>query len=88
MKKIINWLKTSFEGADGRASSKKLTLAAFVFFTMIMIAGTMLVKYKEPGASQVFPDIAWIMIVTGALGTSATSVYSAVNHHKIDKDKK
>lgn len=37
LKKLIMWLKLSFEGNDGKASSRKLTTFVFALTTIVLI---------------------------------------------------
>lgn len=76
------WLLASFEGADGKLSSKKASTFAFTFMVAGMITFTAYIRYWHPEASQVFPDIAWITVTAGAIGMSATQAIQSIKQKK------
>lgn len=80
--KIVKWFSASFEGADGNLSSKKASVFAFTTFVAFMIIFTAFIFYKHPNANQVFPDIAWIMVTSGAVGFAASQVYQSIHKNK------
>jgi hypothetical protein len=71
------WLRGSLDGYDKRASSKKLTVFAFTFFTFLMI---LLTAFKH----VTFSDMVWVSVVGGAVGVGATSAYQAYKDHEVE----
>jgi hypothetical protein len=71
------WLRGSLDGHDKRASSKKLTIFSFTFFTFLMIV---LTAFRN----VIFSDMVWISIVGGAIGFAGTSAYQAYKDHETD----
>jgi len=80
--KILKWILASFEGADGKLSSKKASVFAFTTMVAFMITYTAVVFYKHPNASQVFPDIAWISVTGGAIGFTITQAIQSIKQGK------
>ena len=80
--KILKWILASFEGADGNLSSKKASVFAFTTMVAFMITYTAVVFYKHPNANQVFPDIAWITVTSGAIGFSITQAIQSIKQSK------
>jgi|GEM_PF-4622407 hypothetical protein len=83
--KLLYWFSASLEGEDGKLSSKKATIFAFILMFAFMITYTAIIFYKHPNANQVFPDIAWIMCASGAIGFTATQTYQSVKRHSNEK---
>ena len=80
--KILKWILASFEGADGKLSSKKASVFAFTAMVAFMITYTAIVFYRHPNAGQVFPDIAWITVTSGAIGFSITQAIQSIKQGK------
>jgi len=80
--KILKWILASFEGSDGKLSSKKASVFAFTTMVAFMITYTAIVFYRHPNANQVFPDIAWITVTSGAIGFSITQAIQSIKQSK------
>jgi len=79
---FFTWFAASFEGADGKLSSKKASVFAFTTMVAFMITYTAIVFFRHPNANQVFPDIAWITVTSGAIGFSITSAIQSIKQGK------
>ncbi|MGJ3236411.1 hypothetical protein [Marivirga sp.] len=83
--KFIKWFSASLEGADGKLSSKKVSILACLTFLLFMILFTASVKKEHPTANQVFPDIAWIVVAGGAVGFSTNQVVQSIKQNHSQK---
>ena len=70
MKNFINWLRPSFEGADGKSSSRKISMFFLLSSYLLMIILT------AKGAE--FEAHIWFSVETMALAFSGLSTYQNV----------
>jgi len=80
MKAILQFFRPSFTGPDGKASSKKLTMFAFMACYVFMIVSCRVWECN-------FPDIAYITSLAGALGVAAVGSYQNVGLAQVKKEK-
>lgn len=78
----FTWIAGSLEGEDGRLSSKKATILAFIVIYAFMVTYTAIIFFKHPQANQVFPDIAWITCSGGAVGFTVTQAIQSIKRHQ------
>ena len=67
MKKLIDWIKPSFEGPDGKLSHRRASIFYFILLLTYMIGMT--------AYGSTFPEIAWIVISADAGLMSGLSVW-------------
>lgn len=82
MKKLTNRLAGSFLDEKGDVDFKKVSVFAFMVFTAFMITYTAIIFYKHPNSNQVFPDMAWVSVVGGALGFTITQAQEHIKQQK------
>ena len=82
MNKILNWILASFEGADGKLSSKKASVFVFTLMVGFMVVATYKIYLVHPNATQPFADIIWITVTSGAIGFSITSAIQSIKQGK------
>ena len=75
IKQFFKWLEPTVVGDDGKASLRRLTVVHFIFLLTWMVFMT------AYGAS--FPEIAWIVISSGAGLFSGLSIWQ----QKVAKEK-
>lgn len=71
VKSFITFFKPSITGPDGNASSKKLTMFAFMLCYVFMVVSCRVWECN-------FPDIAWITAAAGAGVSAAINAYQNV----------
>lgn len=62
---FLQWIKTSFEDDMGHVSHRKMTVFFFSKLTLLMVVLTFIKDNPN-----LFPELVWISIITGALGMS------------------
>jgi hypothetical protein len=67
MRKIINFLKPTVTGPDGKASHRKINVLYFMILLTYMIIKTTI--------GAVYPEIAWIVVSGGAGLFSGLSIW-------------
>lgn len=63
--RFLQWIKTSFEDHYGHVSHRKMTVFFFSKLTLLMVILTFI--RNNP---NLFPELVWISVITGALGMS------------------
>ena len=81
MKSIFNYLRPTWEGADGKAIMKRLTVLLIVILFVVAFVGDF--KFDLYVSDTILGLIATV-IITGVLGNQAQSIASDF----INKDKK
>ena len=77
---FIEWLRPSFEGEDGKASHRKLSVFYFSLLILYMLVAT--------ASGSIFPEIAWIVVSGGAGLFSALNVWQNKVKHQNDHNEK
>ncbi len=80
--KLINYLRPTFEGRDGKASMKRLTVFLFVGLFMIAFFGDFFFNFT---VSETILELIATIIVVGVLGNSAQGVASEYINKKSDE---
>jgi succinate-acetate transporter protein len=67
MNKLINFLKPTITGDDGKASHRRLSVIYFILLLTYMVLKT--------ATGSIFPEIAWIVVSGGAGLFSGLSIW-------------
>lgn len=79
LKKLWTWIRPTFEGEDGKASHRRLS----VFYSFILLTYMLL----STASGAIFPEIAWITIATLTGAFSGLSVWQTMANKKKDENK-
>ncbi len=74
---VWNWMRPTFEGPDGKASHRKLTVFYFMWLLTYMVF--------ETSVGVEFPEIAWVVVSGGAGLFSGLSMWQTVQANKQQK---